>query len=115
MLAETGIFVVIAQATGLANAGDQLRRTARQLERDDAGGDSDDSIPKNHEDAGKKASRDGVRRDVSVADRRDGNDGPIHAGGDAGEAVLLPFDLIHQGANNDHDRENNKQEHNDFP
>jgi len=115
MLAVSGVLVVIAEATSSASKDGQLRGSASQLERDNAGGNGNDSIAKNHEDAGEKASRDRMGRDVPISYGGDGDDSPIHAGRDAGEAVLLTFDLIHQGANDDDNRENNKQEHDNFP
>lgn len=108
------VFVVVAKATAFANAGGELSSAAGQFVRDDAGRDGDDAVTNHHEDAGDNAARDGVRRDVTVADSRDGDHGPIHGGGNAGEAVFRAFDLIHERADEDDNGKDSENKHGDL-
>lgn len=55
-----------------------------------------------------------MRRNVSVADRGDGNDRPVHRHGDASEPVGLSFDLIHQGADQNDHGQNPEKEYGDL-
>ena len=47
-------------------------------------------------------AQDGLRRNIAVSDRGQGNDCPVDAARNAGEAIGSALDDIHQGAEDDH-------------
>jgi len=115
VLAVMGVFVVIPQATVLAGAAHQLRHATRKLKGHYTRRNCDDAVAENHQYASENTPHNGVWRNVPVANRGHRDDGPVHTHWDAGETVLLSFDLIHQGADNDHNGQHDKQKHNNFP
>lgn len=103
------------QPAAWADAGHDLRRASCQFERDNTGGNGDDSISKNHQHAGETPSQHRVGRDVPIANGGDRDHGPVHGRGNASEPIAVTFDFIHEGPDNDHGREDDKQKHGDFP
>ena len=73
-------------------------------------GDSDDSVAKNHDDAGKKTSHEGDRGDVTITNSSKGDNRPVDAGADVCElrVGLVSLDDEHEctdDGNEDEDEE----------
>src|SRR5690606_7136101 len=113
--AVPGIGLVVGQAAFAAAhlAPPRLQR-AGQLGGVDAGGHGDDAVADHDQDRGHEAAERRSRRDVAEADGAHGHDRPVHAGGDAGEAVLGAFHHVHQRAEDDHDGEQRGDEDGDL-
>ena len=100
--------------TARTRAGSHLTGGPREFKGEDAGWNGDNSVTKYHEDRGDEPTENRMWRDITVANSRNGHNGPIHGSWNAGEAELLAFDLVHHRANHDDHRQNRKKEHSDF-
>lgn len=114
MFAVGGVFVVEGKGTAGAEAWGAVAGGSGQFEGEDAGGYGDDSVTQYHKDGSDEAAEDGVGRDIAVTDGSDGNDGPVHGGGDARETVLRALDLIHHRAHEGDNGQYREEEHGDF-
>jgi hypothetical protein len=114
VLAVGGVAVVIGKATLGAGARRGSAGGAGQFERDDSGRNGNDAVAKNHEHGSEQAAEDGMRRDVTVAHSGNRDDGPIHRDGDARETISLALDLVHEGADDNHDGDDCKEKNDDL-
>ncbi len=82
-----------------------------QLRRIDARRHGDDAVAHDDDARGDDLSQRRLRRDVAKTHRGHGDDGPVDATRDAGEAVLRSLDQIHDGAENSGQRQHAEHEH----
>ncbi len=82
---------------------------------DDPGGNGDDSIPHYHHDAGQRTAESGLRGDVAVADRCQGDDGPVDGMRDAVKTVHLAFHQVHDRTDDDDQAHHGEEKNDDFP
>ena len=66
-----------------------------EFNRDDAGGNSNDAVAKNHHYRCEHLTERRARREITVANSRQRNDGPIDTDRDARETVLFAFYDVH--------------------
>jgi hypothetical protein len=81
----------------------------------DTGGHGDDAIPDQHEQDRQRTAEGRGRGEVAVAHRGERHDGPVHADRNAGEAVALALDHVHERAHDDDDGHHGEQEDGDLP
>lgn len=62
----------------------------------------DEGIAENHHHRRQRLAKDGLGRNVAISDRGQGNDCPVDAARNAGEAIGPALDDIHQRAEEDH-------------
>ncbi len=111
VLAVVGFEVGFLVATGAAAVGAFLLGLVNHGGRDDAGGNGDDGVAKNHDEPGEDATDGGDGGDVAVADGGEGDNRPVDAGHDVGElgAGLPALNDKHESAE-DGDKDEDKEE-----
>ena len=71
----------------------------------------DDTVADKHHDRCDKLSHGCSRRNISIANRCDGDDGPVNTFGYAFKSILSILHQVHDGTEYDHDAENGHHEY----
>ena len=79
--------------------------------RQDAGGDRNDGIAREHGNGSQHFSHNCRRGDITISHRGDGDDGPVDALRNGGKSVLFPFHQVHDGSQDQHQGQYGSEEY----
>ncbi len=116
VFAVHGIGVVaFGAALGAALGGDRLPAGLEcEFIGDDTGRYGNDCVAEDHQHRGQGLASGGLGCDIAVADGGDCDNRPVDAMWDTAETVLLAFDKIHEGTDDNDDIEHGEEEDGDL-
>ncbi len=106
--------MITGTATLARSVADLLVGSLADFSADNTGRYCDNAVAEDHDHGGQGLAEIGLWRDITIADRGHGDDGPVNTAGYTGKAVCFTFDDIDQGAEDDHQGQNRKKKNRDF-
>jgi len=108
------IVIVLIEKTFRTYLRISAARAFQHFRGDNSRRNSNDGIAYNHHQAGQELTSGCLRRNITVANGRQGYNGPINTGRYTGETIFRTFNQVHQRPDNQYQVNYKKQKYKDF-
>ncbi len=106
--------MVAGPAIGAGPVAELPVETLGDFRRNNSGWHRDNTVADDHHHCGQGLAETGLWRNITIAHRGHGNDGPVNGAGNAGKPVFLTFEEIDKRAEDDRQDKDSEQKYHDF-